>query len=93
MRDQFGFLARAEPRSIVRLVEPAPKLGDELRSGCTASAANLRAGLAVTDRSRPLGNMTDDAYAGILALGAIARLTVGRRAGTIEHRPRSARSP
>ena len=84
MRDQFGFSASAEARSIVRLVESAPEFGDEL-GWPPCERANLRAGLTVTDRPRPIGNMYRHCIRGILALRAIARLTVHSRAGTIEH--------
>ena len=83
MRDEFGFFASAETRAIVRLVEPAPKFGDELGRP-PRERANLRAGLSVTDRTRPVGNMHRYCIRGILALRAIARLTIHRRAGTIE---------
>ena len=38
----------------------------------------------MTDRTRSIGNMSRDEVRGILALRAVARLTIHCRAGTIE---------
>ena len=83
MRDEFGFLARAETRAIVSLVEPAPQFGDEF-CRTPRERANFRAGLTVTDRASSVGDMNRDKIRGILALGAVARLAIHRRAGTVE---------
>ena len=38
----------------------------------------------MTDRTRPVGDMNRDKIRGVLALRAVARLTVDCRAGTVE---------
>src|SRR5271156_4615705 len=83
MCDELGFFARAETRAIVCLVETAAEFGDQLRR-TTRERADLRAGLPMTDRSRPIGDLNRDKIRGSLALRAVARLPIHRRTGTIE---------
>ena len=83
MRDEFRLLACAEARASVSLVEPAPQFRDKFHR-TSRERADFRAGLTVADRARPIGNVNGDRVRGILALRAVARLTIHRRAGTVE---------
>jgi hypothetical protein len=83
MRDEFSFFARAKTRSIVSLSQPPPKFCDQLVR-TSRERANLTARLTVTDRTCSVGNLNGDEIRGVLALRAVARLTIHCRARTIE---------
>ena len=83
VRYQFGFFACAETRAIVGLPESAPQFADEFgRTAC--ERANLRTGLAVADRTGPVGDLNRNKIRGILALRAVAWFAIHRGAGTVE---------
>ncbi len=77
MRSAF-LRALKRARSYASL-KPATKFCDQLR-GTTRERADLRAGLTVTDGTCPVGDVNRDEIRGILALRAVARLTIHGRA-------------
>jgi len=81
--DEVGFLACVETGTIVRFAKPATKFSYQLRR-TTSERADLCAGLPVTDRTCAVGNVNRDEIRGILALRAVARLTIHGRTGTVE---------
>ena len=81
--DEIGFLAGAEARAIVGVGEPAPEFGDEFGRPA-GQRANLSAGLTVTDRTGPVGDMNRDCVRSGFALRAVTRFTAHSGAGAIE---------
>src|SRR5208282_3826956 len=82
--DDLGFFAGVETRAVISLVEPAPQFCYEL-SRPARERAYLGASLPVTNRTRPVGDMSRDRVCRTLALGAVARFTIHGGAGTIEN--------